>query len=411
MGSVPVSAVGRSIPCARVGCIAACCWFALIPESRGQTYLKATGSGSYQYDSNVFDVPGGQPVPGTRDFRHEDSYYTYGGEFDVDHSWSQQDWYAAVIDTEYKYDHFTQLTHNEYRLKGGWKWRLGPRLNGTLEVARDHVMVPFTQVEQSQIVTNTDQREAGSIDYRLAQYWSIEGSGFTHSELEPLADAPQLRLKESQGAATLRYFGSAAVTWGISASYLHGAYSNASDFAVSPSYDQKNAAVLVDYAYSGRTTLDAIAGYSKRDSAAQNNTTAGFTAHLAFTDHLTGKTSLVVALDRTINSYLTNAGSEFDNSASLKINWQATYKLGIAAGYVWTYSEFPHQGIVPGTNRLDHLQYPSLYVDYEWRPWLALKPYANIQTRSSDYPGFSFNATSYGILLVYQWQQGKQPGP
>ena len=89
-------------------------------------------------------------------------------------------------------------------------------------------------------------------------------------------------------------------------------------------------------------------------------------------------------------------------AASLKLLWQATYKIGLAAGYVWGEYDYPDQGFLPGSDRIDHVQSVSLDANYQVRRWLTLKPFARVQSRSTNFPGYSFNSTVYGIQFVLQ---------
>ena len=69
-------------------------------------------------------------------------------------------------------------------------------------------------------------------------------------------------------------------------------------------------------------------------------------------------------------------------------------------GYTFTYRDFP--GPVAG-NAGSHLtatqNYANLAISYQPRHWLTISPYANIQTRSTNAGGGSFNATVYGVSV------------
>ena len=118
----------------------------------------------------------------------------------------------------------------------------------------------------------------------------------------------------------------------------------------------------------------------------------------------TGKTSIGIILTRAVNTYITNSGSEIDNSAALSADWQATYKTGVAISYVWDYAELPGQRNRPfGSYRLDHIQTLSATITYQALRWLAIKPFANYRTRSSSYLGGNYDAWVLGVSLSLQW--------
>jgi hypothetical protein len=372
--------------------------------------LKLAAFGQYEHTSNVFDLPPGVPRPGSDDFHRSDSYYSYNGEIDLSERSQLQEWYLGVHGSEVTYERFKELTHDEYWLKGGWRWQLQARLNGTLEVQRTRVMAPFSQLTlpQTQLSIDTEQREAVGVSYRFLPTWRLDGYGYLRTISEPLPSVPDLRLQESQVATTLRYLsgsgpGGAGLTVGLSAAYMHGYYTHTNG-TFNPSYDQRSASLISTYVTSGRATLNGTVGYTSRQSAANNDSLSGLTGRLSYSHELTYKTSIDLVLNRSISSYLANVSSQIDSSAGIGINWRATYKLAMSACYLWTYSQFPSQGSFPGSDRLDHYQYTSAKFEYTPQDWLILRPYANLQTRSSDYPTARFNATTYGVQLQLQWQ-------
>jgi hypothetical protein len=372
--------------------------------------LKLSGFGQYEYTSNVFDLPPGLEIQGGDASHRGDSYYSYNGDLELSQRLRLQDWYFGLHGAEVKYDRFTQLTHDEYWLKGGWRWQFQSRLRGTLEVQRTQAMVPFTQLTQlqMQLSINTEQREAASLSYRIASTWSLEGYGYTRTTTQPLPTAPELRLNESQVATTLRYSGGSGpagsgLTFGVNAAYLHGEYAHTNG-TFNPGYDQKSASLLASYVPSGRATINGTVGYSSRESPAISDSVSGLTGRLSYSHEITGKTSLDIVINRSIASYLANSGSQIDSSAGVGLNWRATYKIALSACYLWTYSDFPAQGATTGSNRIDHFQYTSTKLEYAPQDWLVFRPYANWQTRTSDYAAARFHAATYGAQLVFQWQ-------
>jgi hypothetical protein len=353
----------------------------------------------------VFDLQGGYPLPGTADYQHSDWLYTYGAALDAYYLWDQQKLFATLSTTEFHYDHFTQLDHNEYNLDGGLKWKLGRLLDGTLEVQRDRTMVAFTNVENAQFVLLTEQRESAKIGYELTPDWRIEGSGYYRTVDQAFLGAPTLDLAESFGQVELKYVGRAGLTSGLSAGYVIGDYTGTSA-ADNPSYRQTTVALVANYEPTGRSTLKGALGYSDRTSASVTNQLSGFTGEIDYQNQLTGKTSVQLQLSRAINSYISNVSSEIDAIAALNVRWQATYKIGVLAGYSWTNRELPGQGNAPvGSDRVDHLQYATINVDYEPFRRLSIKPYINLQTRSSNFIGGDFNATVYGVYFTVKWQK------
>lgn len=367
--------------------------------------------GQYQYNSNVFALQSGFPS-GPNDYQHDDRYFAYGAGVNLAYQVSQQNLYFQGSVTQYDYDHFSELTHLEYNLNGGWRWKFADNLTGSLNGAHSRTMVPFIQVFAVSMVLSTDQRYTATLDYEFIPTWHFAADAYTDKNEQPQPLEPNLNLVDNGADASIRFLGGAGVTGGFTVGYQHGSYMNAIVFH-DPSYNEWSYGLVAAYRPSGpagATVVDFGAGYTNRDSGAAANDLSSWTGHLDLNRTLTGKTSIEAALSRNVNSYVTNAGSEIDSSAAIVARWQATYKTSFNLGYTWLYSVFPQQGFVPGTTRHDHLQFATFTISYSPAAWLTVRPYVNYQTRASDYFGGNFNATIYGVLFTVQWQNRAAAG-
>jgi len=360
----------------------------------------------YQYNTNVFDLPAGYAVLGQGN-RRGDSFYTYGAQGSVDYLLSQQDFFLRGTVTDFRYDHFSELTHYEYTADGGWNFKLGSEWDGTLEVLRNRTMVTFAELNQQTLSLQTEQRERGGIRFHFLPDWRIGISGYSSDISEPTVQSPALKLTENQGASTLEYLGVANLTAGVTASYLTGKFSGNTglDTLYDLDYHQTAAGLTAAYKLSGKSTLDVAAGYSDRTSVAAADTLSGFTGNIALHDQLTAKTVLTVRVSRAINSYIANAGSEIDSIGHIDVAWQATFKTGFTLGYNYTYSDLPGQGVGPGGSRIDHMQYATVGIDYEPARWLSIRPYANFTTRHSNVFAYAFSGNIYGVNFLAHIQE------
>ena len=385
--------------------------------ARAQLNVRIAGVGGWQYNSNVYAVQSGFPVPGTNppSYHYSDTYYSYGGQLALNETISQQNFFLNGGITRFVYDYFTNLTHNEYAIDGGWNWKFGNDWDGRLEVVHDRTMVAFTEIVQLEIAFATEQRYTALVGYNLMPEWRLEASGYWRKVDEPLFDEPNLQLVETSGTLAAKYGGPSALQSGLAVSFSHGNYTGVS---TNPEaipffdYDQKTVALTAVYkpstttglGISGVSTFDGAIGYSDRSSPSNGSDIGGLTGHLEYINQITGKTSARIAVERVINNFLTNAASEIDTSVQLSATWQATYRIGVSPAYTFLHRFLPDQGFEPGTNRIDNLQYAALSATYQPRPWLSIRPYFDFQTRSSNYPGGNFNATVYGINFTLSWQ-------
>jgi hypothetical protein len=83
------------------------------------------------------------------------------------------------------------------------------------------------------------------------------------------------------------------------------------------------------------------------------------------------------------------------------VNYQATYKILVRAGYSYTDSKFPGTPNGAATiDRADHLQFATLDMTYQVLHWLSIRPYARYQARHSNVEGFTFDGNIIGVELL-----------
>ena len=237
--------------------------------------LTAGAVARYEYNSNVFDLQNGFPVPGTtNDFQRSDRLYTYGALLDAGYLWDQQKLFGTFTTNRFEYDNFTFLDHLEYTADGGLNWRLGSILDGTLEALRDRTMVAFTNVNNAQYVLQIEQRENAKAGVEFIPDWRLEGSGYHRTVDQNHLNQGGLDLSESQEQVALRYLGLAGLTGGFSFAYTDGRYTG-TGAAFNPAYQQTSYSFISTYAPTGRSAFKGAIGYSDRRSAEANNSISG----------------------------------------------------------------------------------------------------------------------------------------
>jgi Putative beta-barrel porin 2 len=373
---------------------------ALPLAAHAQLAGKASATAQYENNSNPFALDSSVTAPGTSGLRGSSTDFQYGAEFDGTYDWSRQQFYAKASARQYDFQHFSQLNHNEYAFDTGLNWKLADLLDGNVEVVRSHVMVPLLDLSGTAAGLSllTEQREAFDIGLKLDSDWRLEGSAYSSRTSQPVPGVSDLILTQNSGSAALRYAGIGPLTAGITAGYLSGDYGGTGAGANS-SYSQSMAGFVANYKLK-RTSFDGQVTYTRRTSLAGRDNASGLTGLLDFKDQLTPKTSFAVKVERVINTYFLNLGSEIDSDAGVSVNWQATYKVAVSLGYTFTYRQFPGQTLGPGRYPNDYQQYGNLGIIYAPVRWLQIGPYANVQTRRSNVLGRDFNATVYGVTLT-----------
>jgi hypothetical protein len=365
---------------------------------------RASATTQFESNSNVFALDAGSAQPGTNDFRRSDTDYSYGAELDGSYKWSRQQLYAVASTTEYDYQHFTQLDHDDYKFDLGLNWALGRLWDGKLDATRTRNMVPFLDLSGESVLAlslATEQRETAQIGLRLSSDWKLEGVAFTSQTDEPIPGSPNLQLTQNSGSLSLQYLGIGHLTTGLTVNYLGANYDGSAN-GFDGSYRQSTIEYVADYKHN-RMTFEGEVGYSRRSSDLVSNNESGFTGLIDFKEQLTPKTSFTVKLDRLINNYILTSSSEIDTDAGFGVNWQSTYKLGFSLDYTFTYRAYAAQPpSPPGTYRVDYQQYGTFGLQYLVTRWLLIKPYANVLTRRSNFAFHNFDADIFGVSITVQ---------
>lgn len=373
---------------------------ALNSQSYADIHVGGAATADYEYNTNVFDLPGGQYAPGAS--RRSDWYQAYGGTLQANDLIDQDKLYATLSGKDFRYDYFTDLNHYEYSADVGFNWKQGANLDGNVDVLRTRTMVPFTDIIQTQLAIVTLQKESAQAGWIFIPDWRVQGTVYYDKTNQPQVDAPSLELTEKSGQAALQYLGLAGLNVGLSETHARGDYTGGDIFA-NPNYTQDTLQVVVTYQPTASSTFVGQGGYTRRTSESVANTTSAPTGLLTYKNQLTAKTAISLTAERDIYSYITNTGSALTTSGTAAITWAATYRTTVTADYNYRHTELPDQGQIPGTTRVDKYQFWDVKVDYQPLRWLWLEPYVHVQDRSSNFLAAQFNSNAIGLNFNLLW--------
>ena len=362
-----------------------------------------------EHNTNIFDLPknGGAPI-GKNGPTFADTFFDTRAGIEGTYLLDRQKFFGTAEFRHFSYDNFTDLNHNEELFDGGLKWILARSVDGLLEYRHEQRIVQFQDLAAStQLTLETENNVTASVNVNVTPEWRLESLAKDHLLSSPRFDVPGLSLHEDSIREGLKYLGVANLAAGVEAEYLEGRY-NHDPLALDPNYHQITAAFAATYIVSGLTNFTGNLGYSRR-SDPSNAGLSGLTGSLVYRRSLTAKTSVNVQVSRALSTYVTTGGNEIDTSAGATVNYQATYKILIRAGYSYTDSKFPGTpNGVATIDRADHLQFATLDLSYQVLHWLSIRPYARYQARHSNLETFSFNGNVIGVeLLVKQFRPNR----
>ena len=372
-------------------------WLGFPGLAPAQLTFEPYADGAYEYNSNIAAVAPGDPAnvllgDPQRDDRIE--HETAGAT--AKYLWSRQTFTAIAEGRHFSYDHFTRLDHDEYLLDADLAWQLASLFDGKLDVRREQRMAALNTRLSSDLALEKETLATGDLSLQIDPEWRVE-SEFSNRDLDsPQIGLPAYGLRENAGDAAIKYLGTANLTFGVTGRRVDGQYRGVPQ---SPSYQQSSLEGTLSYKRGEQTHFDSALGYTRRENPASlGGTVSGTTGLLSYTRKLTGKTSLFIGYERAVNSYVVAAATEFDSTANLKVDWQATGKIDVNLTYAYTRSTFTGQ-TVPNSSiaRADDYQASSLNIDYEALRWLSLRPYLSYQTRASNVKFYQYSGAVVGI--------------
>jgi len=354
-----------------------------------------------EHNTNIFDLPksGGAPV-GKNGSTFADTFFDTRAGVEGTYLLDEQKFFGTGEFRHFNYDNFTALNHNEELFDGGLKWKLVRTVDGLFEYRHEQRSVQFQDLASStQLTLETENNVTASVNVNATPEWRVESLVRDHVLNSPRIDVPGLSVHEDSIREGLKYLGVANLAAGVEAEYLSGKY-NHDPLALDPNYHQITAAFAATYVISGLTDFTGNLGYSRRTDPS-NAGLSGLTGSLAYRRSMTAKTSVNVQVSRALNTYVTTGGNEIDTSAAATVNFQATYKILVRAGYSYTDSKFPGTPNGAATiERADHLQFATLDLTYQVLHWLSIRPYARYQARHSNIEGFTFDGNIIGVELL-----------
>jgi hypothetical protein len=354
-----------------------------------------------EHNTNVFDLNknGGTPV-GTNGPTFADTFFETRVGIEGAYLIDQQRFFGTAEFRRFNYDNFSVLDHNEKLFDGGLKWKLARSVDGQVEYRHEQRMVQFQDLAAStQLILETDKNATASVNVNLTPEWRLESLVKDHILSSPRTDVPGLSLHEDSIKEGLKYLGVANLAAGVEAEYLDGRY-NHDPLALNPNYHQISVGVAATYVISGLTNFTGDLGYTRRADPT-NAGLSGLTGSIGYQRSVTAKTTVNLLLSRALNTYLTTGGNEVDTSAAATVNYQATYKILVRAGYSYTNSKFP--GTPDGAvtiDRVDHFKTANVDVTYQVLHWLSIRPYVRYRTRSSNVGLYSFDGNIVGVEFL-----------
>lgn len=349
--------------------------------------LKLYGGIGWGYDDNLLRVPDNRPA-----FRGKRSDRWRQAEAGVVYNKRIGRQRVAVVAKASKvnFDFFKQLDYDGRDLQATWFWELGNKFDGQAGTLYDRSLAPYTDFFSDERNVRDRRRNWFDAGWKLHPSWKVR-TGFTRERYEYQLLRQRFNNRtEKATEAELLYTPRSGNSVGLVARRVEGTYPfrrPASPGALVDDFTQDELKLRVNWYATGSTTLQALAGYVRREQPSfGEGKTSGFNGRLNAAYQPRGKVTYNASLWRefapiesTIVSYTLNRG------ASLGAAWQATGKIKVEANAAYEQRAYEARRAFDGSDALkDSLKTASLRATWQVKRKIAVSAGWQHQARSGS---------------------------
>jgi exopolysaccharide biosynthesis operon protein EpsL len=348
--------------------------------------LHVYGGLGWAHDDNLLRVPDDQPA---FDNTRGDSWTTAEAGLLFDKMYSRQRLVANLKFSRVNFDHFRQLDYSGKDLAGTWYWQLGNHLEGKLGTTYSQVLAPYTDFRSSERNLRQDRKHFFDGAWQMHPSWrarvGYSTEKFTYEATGQRFNNRTEDVTEIEGD----YTPASGSTVGLVARRIKGKYPFPRPFGavlLNDDFTQDELKARVNWLATGSTTIQALAGWARRDQPSFGGRTSGangkITALYAPRGKLTYNASVwrdFAPLESRVVSYTLN------NGASVGATWDATAKIKVDANAIYERRKYNPRGSVPNAADLrDSIRSASLRAVWSVRPAIQLSAGFVHQSRSGS---------------------------
>jgi exopolysaccharide biosynthesis operon protein EpsL len=369
--------------------------------------LQVYGGLGYGHDDNLLRVPDGAPA---FDNQLGDSWYQADAGLLFDHTYSRQRLSAKASLSKVKFDHFRQLDYDGKDLQGKWNWQVGNHLEGALGAGYNQTLAPYTDFHSDRRNLRQQRRLFADGAWRFHPSYRVRASAAKEKFTYELTEQSVNDRTENSYEIGADYLPKSGSEIGLVLRTIKGKYPNRRPFGgrlLNDDYDQDEVKARVLWIASGTTTVQALAGWTRRRQPALGDDTSGFNGRVSAEYKPNGKFSYTAALWRDfapIESIFVNY--TLNKGVSLAAAWDASAKVKVEALAIYERRNYNARFLAISNGDLDDAV-RSATVRATWSPLRALRLSAALahQARSgSEFIGTGkFSATSVVLNAIAQF--------
>jgi len=358
------------------------CWAAEPDEG-----LKLYGGIGWAHDDNLLRIADdGQPFGGGR----SDAYRTGEAGLLFNKRISRQRIAASAKVSKVKFDRFEQLDYDGRDLQASFDWEIGNQFEGRAETLYVQTLAPYTDFPSDQRNLRQQRRHVLDAGYRMHPSWKLRIGAARDKYTYELQVQRFNSRTEKAFEAELLYQPKGGSSVGLVARRVKGEYPFRRPFdsaVLVDDFTQDELKARVNWLISGSTTLQALAGYVRRQQPSYGEgRTSGFNGRVDALVRPVGKLGYSAAVWREFApiespgvSYTLNKG------ASIGASWDASARIKVDATAIYERRAYNARFAFPGSDNLtDAIRSANLRASWQVRPKIQVVAGYAYQARSGS---------------------------
>lgn len=360
----------------------------------GDTFTPYVTYGVY-YDANLLRLPEAQA--------QSDRWTRAEVGIRMDKEIGRQKLTADLSANKSNYDNFNQYDNDGKDLLANWKWVLGNQFSGNVGTSYSDGLTPFDDYKGLERSMRTQQKNYVDGTWRFHPSWQLNAA-YNRFDLryDTQAQNPSER-KLDMTDVGIDYLAKSGNKIGLVARHIEGDY----PYADINSYQQNELKAKVDWQLTGKTYLQFLGGWAKREYASNPQRDSSVpSARLTAYWKATGKTAFSLGVWRELGATDDLAANYARNQGiSLGSTWDATSKISVDGLIMTEKRDYNGVAVIAGiapSNRDD--RYNNAVLGLTYKPTLHWRVRASVYRTTLDSNVASATYKTNGAMITTRYE-------
>lgn len=363
--------------------------------AEGDVFTPYASYGIY-YDANLLRNP---------DYlgRDSDRWQRASVGVKVDKEIGRQELTADLSANHSDYDRFTQFDNTGKELQANWKWVYGNYFSGNLGTSYSEALTPIEDFRSLEPNIRTQTKNYADVSWLIHPSWQLN-AGYSRYDLRYDLDSQQPSERNLDITDLgFDYLARSGNKVGVVFRHIDGEY----PYATINSYEQNEVKAKVDWQISGKTWLQFLGGWAKREyNNSPQRDSSEPSARLTAYWKATGKTAFSLGAWREIGATDDLAANyALNQGISLGATWDATQKISVDGLLMTEKRDYNGVSVVAGIAPLDRNdRYHNAVLGVTYKPTRHWRIRASVYRAKLDSNIASEAYTTNGILLNTRYE-------